>query len=197
MIRIRILVCILVCIFSYSCRNNKKEASIFELIDLQTWNAITIATLKDKMQLDTLRYVGDDMPLPQIIDGITIDSFDAHISYILSFREKEIAALLEYQVLSDEKVIYISESEGFTSQGYFRGFTVISYDKDIYYRLTYNEDTHTFSIEEKCCPLEHHKDSVFNSAIEYGRLRRIIITTKITRDEKSQLSYEIISAIAL
>jgi len=105
--RIIILICILICILSHACQNHKKETSIYELIDLQTWNTITIATLKDKMQLDTLRYVEDDMPPPPILNGIIIDSFDADIRHILSFREKTIASLLEHQVLSDEKVIYI------------------------------------------------------------------------------------------
>ena len=186
---------ILSCISFYGCQNDKSQTPISELINLEEWDSITIATMKEKMQLDTLRYVGDDIP-PYKKDGIAINSFDDHIQHLLKFREKEIAALLEKQIISNEKVIYIHESQGDRSHhGFIRYFTVMPINKKFRYIFTYSEDIHSFLIKKTDDFNDYYIEPVLYNGIEYGRLTGIEILTKITKNKKSQLSYEIIGIV--
>ena len=181
---------LLVCILFYSCQNNKNKPTISELIDLQKWDAITIKVIKDKMQLDTLQY---PMGIRLMIDDVFINNFDEHIGHILSFREKEISTLLEQQVLSNEKSIYIYERQGYAcNEGFIKYFIVMLDKKGRGYCFTYKTDTDSFFIEKGIYSIDYYKQPVFYNGIEYDYLTGIEITTKITKNKKHQLSYEVI-----
>ncbi len=189
-----LLVCIIGCVFFNSCKNNKKQSTL-ELIDLAEWNAITISTIKEKMQWDTLRYVGDDIP-PLVIDDIVINSFEEEIRQrILNLREKEIAVMQKQLLLSHERDVYIHEFQGFNHAGHYKYFMVMFDEEDSNYLFTYNADAHSFAMEQINYSTDHYKEPIFYFDIEYGILRHIEITTKITRDKTSQLSYEIIGVV--
>ena len=189
-----LLVCIVSCIFFHSCKNNKKQLTILELIDLTEWNAITIATIKDRMQWDTLQYVGDNIP-PLVIDDIVINSFEEDIQRILKLREKEIAVMQKQLFLSNEEDIYIHERQGMNHAGHYRYFIVMPNKEGSNYLFTYNTDTHSFSVEKIRYSTDYYKEPNFYFDIEYNTLRHIEITTRITKNKKSQLSYEIIGIV--
>ena len=193
--RIITIICVLSCISFYGCQNNRNQTPISELIDLEKWNSITIANMKDKMQLDTLRYIGDDIP-SFAIDGIEINNFDEHIRHLLKFREKEITALLEQQILSHEKVIYIHETQKFSCHaGFVKSFHVMPINKKFCYIFTYKEETDSFLVEKKDDFNDYYIEPVLYYGIQLGNLTGIEITTKIKKDKKSQLSYEIIGLV--
>ena len=176
----------------YSCQSNKNQTPISELINIAEWDSITIATMKDKFQLDTLRYIGDDMP-PYEIDGILIKNFDDHIKSKLKFREREITALMEEEILSNEEVIYIYESQGDRGhEGFIRYFTLMPINKKYRYTFRYIPHTDSFWVKKSADFDDYYIQPAMYYGIEYGFLTGIRITTKITKNNKSQLSYEII-----
>ena len=190
----RVIIYILSCISFYGCENNKTQTPISELINLSEWDSITIAAMKDKMQLDTLQYIGDSIP-PLVIDGVLMKSFDEDIRHYLKFREKEIAILLEKKILSNEKVIYIHEIQAFKSSlGFVRRFTVMPISRKFCYTFKYEEGTDSFLVKKDIL-FNSHIEPVFYYGIKYDFLTGIEIKTKITKNKKSQLSYEIIGIV--
>ena len=193
--RIITIICILSYVSFYGCQNNKNQTPISELINLEEWDSTTIAAMKDKLQLDTLRYIGDDIP-PFAINDTIINNFDEHIQHLLRFREKEIAALLEQQIISNEKVIYIHEIQAMSCHaGFIKSFVVMPINKKFRYFFRYNHGTDTFLIENADDFNDYYIEPVLYSEIECGRLTGIEIITKITKNNKSQLSYEIIGLV--
>ena len=191
-----VVILALSCTFFYGCQNNKNQTPISELINLEEWDSITIAVMKEKMQLDTLQYIGDDIPSFAIDDDIIINSFDEHIRYLLKFREKEIAALLEHQILSNEGVIYIHESQGDRGpQGFVRYFVVMPINEKFRYVFTYKPDVDSFLVEKKDDFDDYYIEPVLYYGIEEWGMTGIKLTTKITKDKNSKLSYEIIGLV--
>jgi len=186
---------ILSCISFYGCQNNRNQTPISELINLEEWDSITIAAMKDKMQLDTLRYVGDDIPPFAIEDDILINSFDEHIRHLLKFREQEIATILEHQIISNEKEIYIYESQGDRGPaGFVKRFAVMPVMEKYSYVFKYKEYTNSFSVEKDVFD-DYDIEPVIYYGIKDGFFTGIGITTKITKDNNSMLTYEIIGLV--
>jgi len=183
------------CISFYSCQNDKNQTPISELINLEEWDSITIAVMKEKMQLDTLQYIGDDIP-PLVIDDVLITSFDEEIRYLLKFREKEMAALLKEKIISNEEVIYIYESQGDRSHlGFVRHFVVMPINEKFRYVFTYKPDVDSFLVEKKDDFDDYYIEPVLYYGIEEWGMTGIKLTTKITKDKNSKLSYEIIGLV--
>ena len=169
----------------YSCQNNKP---IPELIDIAEWDSITIATLKDKIRMDTLQYILVNLE-KDVIQMDTVQYTLEYLQYILRFREKKISALLEEKILSDEEVIYIEEIVDYY---YNRFLTVMPINKKYLYVFIYDDYADYCSVERRDNFADSFIEPVLYNGIKDGILSELKITTKITKNNKSQLSYEII-----
>lgn len=180
----------IIILIAISCKKDIKP--IYSLIDIKKWDEVTIKSIKNNFNIDSLLIYGDGTNIPiSLRDGKKVYSFDEEIRIMLSFREKELKALQTFNYLSDEKTIYIEEYQGNTTNGFMKYFFIYNINCPEYY-FTYNEDKDTFTCKKEGDSANYSDENIFYSEVQMRSLFGYVITTKISRNNKNELTYEII-----
>lgn len=180
----------MIILIAISCKKDIKP--IYSLIDIKKWDEVTIKSIKNNFNIDSILIYGDGTNIPiKVQNGKEVYSFDEQIRIMLSFREKELKALQTFNYLSDEKTIYIEEFQGFTTNGFMKNFFIYNINCPEYY-FTYNVDNDTFTSEKGRDSTYYSDETIFHSDVYMRSLVGYRITTKISRNNKNELTYDII-----
>ena len=186
----KISLIIITFLITISCKKEVKP--IYSFIDINRWNEITIESIKNNFNIDSLLRYGDGTILPiKVRDGKEVYSLDEEIRIMLLFREKELIALQTFKHLSNEKTIYIEEYQGYTTNGFTRNFLIYNIKCSEYY-FYYNENNNTFTCEKGRNSTYLSHKNIFYSSVQMGNLMGYLITTKISRNKRDELTYETI-----